>query len=151
AKLATPITSVDLSASLRAMDEDLSALIATQLLSLNNQLTLAQSELRRNSPHQRVQNALQRQDELRERLDRAVQSQLKARAFRLENAASRLTSLNPADVLRRGYAIITDKVTGQVISRTTQVTAGQSVHLRVQDGSIPAQITPPIPGEFDHA
>jgi exodeoxyribonuclease VII large subunit len=96
-------------------------------------------------------NALQRQDELRDRLDRSIQSQLKAQTFRLENAANQLTLLSPIAVLKRGYAIITDQLTGMIISHAAQVYPDQPVTLRVQDGSMSARIDPPKTGENNHA
>ncbi|MFZ3152134.1 MAG: exodeoxyribonuclease VII large subunit [Anaerolineaceae bacterium] len=151
AELATPITRLELAASLRTANDEMHGMVTDQLSSLSHNLTLAQSELHRNSPRQRVLNALQRQDELRDRLDRSIQSQLKAQTFRLENAANQLTSLSPIAVLKRGYAIITDQLTGTIISHTAQAYPDQPVTLRVQDGSMSARINPPKTGENNHA
>jgi exodeoxyribonuclease VII large subunit len=143
AELATPITKEELRAALQGAEAQLAELINRQLEDLKQALQLAQSELRRSSPLLRILNNIQRLDELQGRLERAIQQQLQRKQNYLANAGDRLASLNPQAVLKRGYAIITDQATGQIISHTRQAVPWQPVWLQVQDGSIPAQITPP--------
>ncbi|HOF25168.1 MAG TPA: exodeoxyribonuclease VII large subunit [Anaerolineaceae bacterium] len=143
AELATPITKEELRAALQGAEAQLTELINRQLEDLKQALQLAQSELRRSSPRLRILNNIQRLDELQGRLERAIQQQLQRKQNNLANASDRLASLNPQAVLKRGYAIITDQATGQIISHTRQASPWQPVWLQVQDGSIPAQITPP--------
>jgi len=143
AELATPITKEELRAALQGAEAELTELINRQLEDLKQALQLAQSELRRSSPRLRILNNIQRLDELQGRLERAIQQQLQRKQNNLANASDRLDSLNPQAVLKRGYAIITDQATGQIISHTRQAVPWQPVWLQVQDGSIPAQITPP--------
>ena len=143
AELATPITKEELRAALQSAEAQLAELINRQLEDLKQALQLAQSELRRTSPRLRILNNIQRLDELQGRLERAIQQQLQRKQNNLANASDRLASLNPQAVLKRGYAIITDQATGQIISHTRQAVPWQPVWLQVQDGSIPAQITPP--------
>jgi len=143
AELATPITKEELRAALQGAEAQLTELINRQLEDLKQALQLAQSELRRSSPRLRILNNIQRLDELQGRLERAIQQQLQRKQNNLTNASDRLASLNPQAVLKRGYAIITDQATGQIISHTRQAVPWQPVWLQVQDGSIPAQITPP--------
>jgi exodeoxyribonuclease VII large subunit len=142
AELATPITKEELRAVLDGMQTELTELLNRQLENLKQSLMLAQSELRRNSPRQRVLNNLQRLDELHSRLELAISQQLQHKQNLLTNAVGRLAPLNPQAVLQRGYAIITDQASGQIISHTRQARPWQPVWLQVQDGSIPAQITP---------
>jgi len=143
AELATPITKEELRAALQGAEAQLTELINRQLEDLKQALQLAQSELRRSSPRLRILNNIQRLDELQGRLERTIQQQLQRKQNNLANASDRLASLNPQAVLKRGYAIITDQATGQIISHTRQAAPWQPVWLQVQDGSIPAQITPP--------
>ena len=143
AELATPITKEELRAALQGAEAQLTELINRQLEDFKQALQLAQSELRRSSPRLRILNNIQRLDELQGRLERAIQQQLQRKQNNLANASDRLASLNPQAVLKRGYAIITDQATGQIISHTRQAVPWQPVWLQVQDGSIPAQITPP--------
>ena len=143
AELATPITKEELRAALQGAEAQLTELINRQLEDLKQALQLAQSELCGSSPRLRILNNIQRLDELQGRLERAIQQQLQRKQNNLANASDRLASLNPQAVLKRGYAIITDQATGQIISHTRQAAPWQPVWLQVQDGSIPAQITPP--------
>ncbi len=143
AELATPITKEELRAALQGAEAQLTELIDRQLEDLKQALQLAQSELHHTSPRLRILNNIQRLDELQGRLERAIQQQLQRKQNNLANASDRLASLNPQAVLKRGYAIITDQATGQIISHTRQAVPWQPVWLQVQDGSIPAQITPP--------
>ena len=141
AELATPITAQELSLSLQAALETLDARLDGRLNTARQGLALAQAELRRASPRAGVQNALQRLDEVHARLERLGRSQLEIRSLRLANAENRLDALNPLAVLRRGFAIITDQTSGSLISRAAQTHPAQGVYLRVQDGTIPAQVT----------
>ncbi len=143
AELATPITKEELQAALQSAKAQLAELINRQLEDLKQALLLAKSELRRTSPRQRILNNIQRLDELQGRLERSIRQQLQQKQNLLTNVHNRLDSLNPQAVLKRGYAIITDQATGQIISHTRQAIPWQPVWLQVQDGSIPAQITPP--------
>ncbi len=143
AELATPITKEELQAALQSAEAQLAELINRQLEDLKQALLLAKSELRRTSPRQRILNNIQRLDELQGRLERSIRQQLQQKQNLLTNMYNRLDSLNPQAVLKRGYAIITDQATGQIISHTRQAIPWQPVWLQVQDGSIPAQITPP--------
>ena len=141
AELATPITAQELSLSLRAASEQLDARLNALLGGARQSLALAQAELRRGSPRAVVQNALQRLDEIVARLERLGSNQLDARSLRLDASIKRLNALSPQAVLQRGYAIITDQLSGALISRAAQAQPGQGLVLRVQDGVIPARVT----------
>jgi exonuclease VII large subunit len=53
----------------------------------------------------------------------------------------RLEALSPLGVLGRGYAVVTRKEDGNVISRVAQARAGEQVTIRVSDGQMDAEIT----------
>jgi exodeoxyribonuclease VII large subunit len=140
AELATPITKIDLLANLQTAAQSLEAILAEKLRSLSADLKMADLELKRNSPLQRVYNNLQRHDDLRERLDRAIAGQLKARSLATSSLHARLEALSPMAVLSRGFAIVTDSTTGQVISKTGQTSAGQAIVIQFQDGATSATV-----------
>ncbi len=146
AELSTPITRLDLLANLQAAAQNLDQLLSEKLRSLSADLQIASLELRRNSPMQRVYNNIQRHDDLRERLDRAVQAQLKAKELAVAALGARLAALNPTAVLSRGFAIVSSASTGKIISKTTQTLAGQSILIRFQDGTTPAIVQDPSGG-----
>ena len=56
-------------------------------------------------------------------------------ALRLQDELrQRLAALNPLAVLERGFAVVND-ANGQSIHHTAQVSPGQALNVRVQDGS----------------
>lgn len=61
--------------------------------------------------------------------------------LKLQNQIARLESVSPAAVLRRGFAIITDAQTHQVISRRDQTSPNQSIQIQLSDGKIAATIS----------
>lgn len=141
AELATPITSLDLHATLQNTSLLLDRLLSAKLQTLTSETRLAELNLKRNSPLQRVNNNMQWHDELSARLERALNSQFRQKMVRLDALSARLEILNPLAVLSRGFAIVTDTTTGQIISTAVQTHAGQTVHIRFQDDSISALVS----------
>ncbi|MEL7626853.1 MAG: exodeoxyribonuclease VII large subunit [Anaerolineaceae bacterium] len=142
AELATPITINDLYAALQNTGVILQNSIEDAIATRSNQLDLMNIELRRLSPIQRVNNAIQTLDYLREKLDRTIQDQVNQLYFRLINLDYRLEALSPLAVLKRGFAIVNDAQTGQLISQASQAYENQPVQVRFADGEIPATLRP---------
>lgn len=141
AELATPITSADLAAELLAIRQNLNLNLKTRLSNLRQGLLLAENRLQRHSPAQRVRTYLQSQDETRERLERAMRHYLAERQLKLQNQLARLESVSPMAVLRRGFAIVSDAQTHQLISRRNQTSPNQSIQIQLSDGKIAATIS----------
>lgn len=148
AELASSITRDDLLLSLAELQDRLHTLITNQIQTSSQALQLAQVELRRTAPINRVTNALQRLDDLRERLDLAVVYPLRAAELKLSTATARLQALNPRAVLSRGYAILTDKSSGRVLSSVKAANLGQRAVVQLQDGSLDATINSINPGDL---
>ncbi len=70
-----------------------------------------------------------------------VRQEMQQRAQRLERAALRLQLLDPALVLQRGYAWLTDE-TGQTIMRSHQTHQGQALQAILADGKVDLTVTP---------
>lgn len=147
AELATPITQADLREAVKSASVALDGLAAGRLSALRHALNLANADLLRCSPRQRVNNALQRQDDQRARLDRAMLGQLQRLKLQLENHLNRLEALSPLAVLGRGYAIVTKKPSGTLLRSTSQAEVGGALSIRLLDGSLDAEITHLNPGE----
>jgi len=145
AELATPITSADLAAELLAIRQNLNLNLKTRLSNLRQGLLLAENRLQRHSPAQRVRTYLQSQDETRERLERAMRHYLAERQLKLQNQIARLESVSPMAVLRRGFAIVSDTQTHQLISRRNQTSPNQSIQIQLSDGKIAATISGDTP------
>ena len=145
AELATPITSSDLRAELIATNQLMSTSLKSKLTSLRQDLLLAENRLQRHSPAQRVRTFLQFQDETRERLERAMSHYLAQHQLKLQSQVARLESVSPMAVLRRGFAIVTDAQTHQLISRRNQTSPNQSIQIQLSDGKIAATISGDTP------
>lgn len=55
--------------------------------------------------------------------------------------AGQLNSLSPLQVLSRGYSIVTDRESGQVVYSTEQVERGDPLNIRLSDGEVSATVT----------
>jgi exonuclease VII large subunit len=86
-------------------------------------------------------------DTLRLRLDdmllateKHLNSQLQITQQRTDGTRLRLESLNPADTLRRGYAIVERRDTGAAVTDADDVASGDIVKIRVSHGSFDATV-----------
>ena len=71
---------------------------------------------------------------------------LAQRRERLQGRLAQLQSLGPQSTLERGYALVYQASDGRLVSSIGQVSAGDEVRVRVQDGAFPAQVSgPPEP------
>jgi exodeoxyribonuclease VII large subunit len=52
----------------------------------------------------------------------------------------RLEALSPLAVIARGYAVVTRKEDGSVVSRVSQTKQGEQIQIRVSDGQLDAEI-----------
>ena len=148
AELASSISRDDLLLNLTALSGTITDFDFEQIQTATQALQLAQAELRRTAPINRVTNALQRLDDLRERLDLAVNYPLRAAELNLSTSAARLHALDPRAVLSRGYAILTDRSSGRVLSSVKSAFLGQETLIQLQDGSLGATIKSINPGEI---
>ena len=93
----------------------------------------------------------QREQALRDALPVALAGTAARRRDHLERLAARLRLLDPAHVLRRGYAWLADGQ-GRAITSVRQVAAGQPVAARLADGELPLTVagpatSRPMPGD----
>ena len=91
------------------------------------------------SPAWRIQNDIQRLDNLSERLLRASRQAQQIRHLTWKDAHNRLNSNNPLAILQRGYAVI-NNVQGKIIKNIGEVQSGQQVQVRLVDGSFKADV-----------
>jgi exodeoxyribonuclease VII large subunit len=119
--------------------------------------------LARLHPRRRLDESLQRLDDLQSGLLRNLKAAARARSLVLENVAGRflrakpslrlkqrrealrqlerrLNSLGPEQVLARGYSITMDAATGRVLRDAAKVTAGQKLRTRLQTGDISSRV-----------
>lgn len=161
----TDFTLSDFAADLRAPTPTAAAEIATGLTidDLRSQLLEANSlllrsikvihELKKNetrdciarlqycSPSRRIQNSWQGLDAMTRRMLSSQQHRMVLERTRLNGIKEHLSSLNPLDVLKRGYSIVSREVDGQLIARVDQVSEGDNLSVRVTNGTFPVQVS----------
>ncbi|BBB46903.1 exodeoxyribonuclease VII large subunit [Pelolinea submarina] len=95
--------------------------------------------LERQSPLWQVRQDRQYLDGLSQRLQLHINHDLKNRRSTLVYFGERLTGLDPAHILRRGYALVKDS-TGSLITSAKQVKLGEDIAVQLADGSLDAQV-----------
>ncbi|MBI5297278.1 MAG: exodeoxyribonuclease VII large subunit [Chloroflexi bacterium] len=136
AELATQTTVDDLRELLLAFE---SRLLTSTLGLIGEERVLVSAfaaRLRYVSPERRIQSETQRIDELSRRARSALRHRIQLQAARVDGVSRRLQALNPASILSRGYAIVTRREDGQVVSQVSQAQGALTV--RVSDGKFEA-------------
>lgn len=152
----TDFTLTDFAADLRAATPTAAAELATQTTLNDIQLQIADyqtrlknqtlslvadheaflsslaARLQYNSPKRRIESEYQKLDELARRALSALIHRIQLSKSNVDGIAKRLQSLSPEGVLSRGYAIITRKADGAVVSKVSH--AKGELTVRVSDG-----------------
>lgn len=142
AELATPITINDLALTLQGNRKLLKENMQEAIAERSYQLELHHQDLKRLSPIQRINNAIQTLDNLQMRLDRTMRVELQKLSQKNQHLSDRLESLSPLAVLKRGFAIVSDAHSKQLISQIKQSSPNQAVKIRFFDGELPATLNP---------
>jgi len=139
AELATQITILDLQADLQNYQSRLATSTLSMLAEQKNILASLTAQLRYNSPERQIQSALQRVDDLSRRAYSSVAHRVQLQKKELEGTQKRLEALSPLAVLGRGYAVVTRKADGGVVSRVAQTS--DVMNVRVSDGEFEVRKT----------
>lgn len=78
-------------------------------------------------------------DALSVRLERAMERKIKESRSQAEALSRMLESLNPGNVLERGYAAV--YVKNKAVSDASGVAEGETIDIRMRDGALTAQVT----------
>jgi exodeoxyribonuclease VII large subunit len=132
AELATQTTLDDLHAQLDYYSSRLTDLTSSLLVDHRASILSLASRLKYVSPERRIQSEFQHLDELSRRATSALTHRIQLQSARVDGMSKRLSSLNPKGILARGYAIITRKSDGKVVSKMAQ--AQGDMNVRVSDG-----------------
>jgi exodeoxyribonuclease VII large subunit len=139
AEVATP-DARELGAALAQVDARLRQAVDQQISTRREQLGMLQRTLRYLSPRAKIADARQRTDDVTTRLEAAARRQLAWQRQRVEGLAARLASASPDSVLRRGYAIVRVRETGEILTSAGEAEVGLGLDLKLQDGVIPARV-----------
>jgi exodeoxyribonuclease VII large subunit len=138
AELATQTTVEDLQDLLTSYSSHLTSsilnLIAEQKLSVSTLI----SRLKYVSPERHIQSGYQNLDELSRRAFSALTHRIQLQSNHVNGISNRLLSLNPEGILSRGYAIITRKDDGMIVSKVSQ--AHGEMKVRVSDGEFDVKV-----------
>ncbi len=139
AEIATP-DRAELAAELIQIRQRLARAWRQQREALHSQLAEQRVALGLGSPQARIANARQRSDDLARRLVAALRHELALRQAALRGLIQTLSAVGPETVLARGYAVVRRLADGEVVRSIAQVTAGDSLGVRVSDGSFGARV-----------
>lgn len=141
AELATPITVDDLKYAVVQMRSTL--LETTQSMLERQRVKLGTTDfgLRRFSPARRLQTDRQRVDELDHRIETSIRHRLELSILRTHAQDQRLNALNPLEVLRRGYAVVSRLKDEKLIDSVKLVKRGDDLRVRVVDGAFEVNVT----------
>jgi exodeoxyribonuclease VII large subunit len=78
----------------------------------------------------------QRLDDLTQRLERNMTTQLREYRQRFTDLAAKLQTMNPQKTLERGYAVLLDRPTRDIIMSHTAVIPEQALTVKLYDGEI---------------
>jgi exodeoxyribonuclease VII large subunit len=132
AELATQITMIDLHATVSNFQSRLISATLNLIVQQKSSLSSLTAQLRYVSPDRRIQSGRQRVDELTRRARSSLFHQVQLHSAHIQGMQRRLHALNPMAVLARGYAVVTRKDDGSVVSRVEQ--ASDEMKVRVSDG-----------------
>jgi exodeoxyribonuclease VII large subunit len=137
AELAVP-DQVDLRQRIGAWAGRLEAGMGQRLSQARRALDEQQRVLQRLSPQARVDAYRQQVDDLTQQASRVMAHELTLLRSGLDGRQARLAALSPLATLQRGYAIVRREDTGVVVRSVDQVSAGDELAVRVQDGEFGA-------------
>lgn len=141
AELATPITVADLEAYLQRMKTRLITSTLSLLTAHQNGLASLAASLRFVSPLRRIQTDRQRLDDFARRGLSALNHRVTLEKSRVQGVERRLQALNPLAVLGRGYAVVTRRADGKLVSLVGQANPGDDLRVRVSDGEFDATVS----------
>lgn len=98
------------------------------------------AELREHQPGHRITRQLDNLGDLRQRLSRSMVEQVDGRRQLLQELGRALNAVSPLATLGRGYAIINRGADGKVVTRAGEVTVGDRIEARLQDGRLQATV-----------
>ncbi len=132
AELATRITLDDLYSQLNYQAARITDLTSGLLAEQKALISAFASRMKYVSPERRIQSDTQTLDELSRRALSALTHRIQLQSRHVDGISKRLQSLNPEGILSRGYAIITRKEDGKVVTQVSQ--AQGEMKVRVSDG-----------------
>jgi exodeoxyribonuclease VII large subunit len=99
--------------------------------------------LARLSPRAQIANRRQQVDDLSLAMQQQIRYRLALRRAELDGLIARLANLDPRAVLQRGYAIVYQQGSAQIVTSAQAVTTGDALRIVVADGEFSSVVTNP--------
>lgn len=112
---------------------------------LQQRLIAASARLHRHTPDHHLARLAARQDYLRQRLRSSMLQCLARHGQQLAALGRALDTVSPLATLARGYAVLTRKTDGTLISAANQVTRGERINARLHQGSLECTVEKVVP------
>jgi exodeoxyribonuclease VII large subunit len=139
--VAAQLASPDGNAYLQQLDKTYCRLIKTIKFSLNSyQQTLENLAKRLRHPQQRLQDGFQHCDELTQRLNLSIKTQLQMHQQKLLGLSRTLHAISPLASLARGYAIVTDATTKKILRNSKEIKSGQEIITKLAKGELLCEV-----------
>ena len=139
AALAVP-DRLDLASQTRVLRGRLRTSWVKQVAGERRQVAQTRRLLMRVSPQTQIGGRRQQVDDLGLALARQIRQHLLVHRMEVEGMQARLVSLDPRAVLLRGYAIIQQEATGQVVASVRQVSVGDRLRILMADGDFETSV-----------
>jgi len=114
----------------------LAASLSNALQSAKHRLEMIMSSVVFQRPLEIIQQRAQEADDLADRASRAVSGKVEETGFQLEHLAQHLDALSPLRVLGRGYSITERLPDGRFVRRSSEVSLGEQVRVRLHEGQL---------------
>jgi len=118
--------------------KDLQRVMKLELSTARHRLLDTASRIR--DPRRVLETYRQRVDEAQNTAINIITLEVERRRTRLQGQLGALSSLNPLAVLERGYSVVS-RPDGQTVTKSTQVSSGDPIHVRLHQGQLDAKIT----------
>jgi exodeoxyribonuclease VII large subunit len=115
-------------------------IIEQKLETLKQHLRHQQQILALHSPQADIDTQKQHIDLLTQHATATIAQRIALQKSHVQGLSARLEALNPQATLERGYAIVLDRESGQVIHQVGQASAAQALTVRVSDGDFGATV-----------
>ena len=109
-----------------------------------DELESERQQLERLSPTWQVSSDRARIESMKATLAMGMRHRLNIEQERIRSAHDRLEALSPLQILKRGYAIVRDLNTGEVVSSIGDAQGNHLLEIRVGDGAFGARVESPL-------
>lgn len=131
----------ELRSQVRGMAQTLTTSVTDRIARWRERLEREKRLLHSHDPRRTLIEERQRVDDLVARARTAVAQSIKTRRMELARQRASLKALHPHLVIKRGYAIVEESISGDRIQSVRQVGRGDLLDIYLQDGTLGTEVT----------